>query len=216
MWKKRWNYLTMPSKTLRRWECALLVLAAALTLFCSWLGGYRECLSGKLLRLHVVANSDSDRDQALKLQVRDKVLAFTERTMRASADRAAANAALQTYLPVIERMAEETLRENGCWDSVEVRLEPTEFPLKAYNGFRLPAGEYMALRVLIGEAAGQNWWCVVYPPLCMTAAADVQETGIACGMEQEELKLMQEAGEEYQIRFRCVELWEQLRQWLHK
>ena len=60
----------MPSKTLRRWECALLVLAAALTLFCSWLGGYRECLSGKLLRLHVVANSDSDADQALKLEVR--------------------------------------------------------------------------------------------------------------------------------------------------
>lgn len=126
--------------------------------------------------------------------MRDKVLAFTERTMRASADRAAANAALQTYLPVIERMAEETLRENGCWDSVEVRLEPTEFPLKAYNGFRLPAGEYMALRVLIGEAAGQNWWCVVYPPLCMTAAADVQETGHCLRMEQEELKLMQEGG----------------------
>ena len=181
-----------------------------------WAAGSQSALADKVVRLHVIANSDSARDQALKLQVRDKVLAFTERTMRASADRAAANAALQTYLPAIERMAEETLRENGCLDSVEVRLEPTEFPLKAYDGFRLPAGEYMALRVLIGEAAGQNWWCVVYPPLCMTAAADVQETGIACGMEQEELKLMQEAGEEYQIRFRCVELWEQLRQWLHK
>lgn len=197
-------------------ECALLAMLAACLLVGAAALKKQDQLQQKMIRLHVVANSDSDRDQALKLQVRDKVLAFTERTMRASADRAAANAALQTYLPVIERMAEETLRENGCWDSVEVRLEPTEFPLKAYNGFRLPAGEYMALRVLIGEAAGQNWWCVVYPPLCMTAAADVQETGITCGMEQEELKLMQEAGEEYQIRFRCVELWEQLRQWLHK
>lgn len=197
-------------------ECALLTMLAACLLVGAAALKKQDQLQQKMIRLHVVANSDSDRDQALKLQVRDKVLAFTERTMRDSADRAAANAALQTYLPVIERMAEETLRENGCWDSVEVRLEPTEFPLKAYNGFRLPAGEYMALRVLIGEAAGQNWWCVVYPPLCMAAAADVQETGIACGMEQEELKLMQEAGEEYQIRFRCVELWEQLRQWLHK
>ena len=165
-------------------ECALLVMLAACLLVGAAALKKQDQLQQKMIRLHVVANSDSDRDQALKLQVRDKVLAFTERTMRASADRAAANAALQTYLPVIERMAEETLRENGCWDSVEVRLEPTEFPLKAYNGFRLPAGEYMALRVLIGEAAGQNWWCVVYPPLCMTAAADVQETGIACGMEQ--------------------------------
>ena len=165
-------------------ECALLAMLAACLLVGAAALKKQDQLQQKMIRLHVVANSDSDRDQALKLQVRDKVLAFTERTMRASDNRAAANAALQTYLPVIERMAEETLRENGCWDSVEVRLEPTEFPLKAYNGFRLPAGEYMA--------------------------------GIACGMEQEELKLMQEAGEEYQIRFRCVELWEQLRQWLHK
>ena len=111
-------------------ECALLAMLAACLLVGAAALKTQDQLQQKMIRLHVVANSDSDRDQALKLQVRDKVLAFTERTMRASADRAAANAALQTYLPVIERMAEETLRENGCWDSVEVRLEPTEFPLK--------------------------------------------------------------------------------------
>ena len=197
-------------------ECALLVMLAVVMLTGAAALRKQDQLQQKMIRLHVVANSDSDRDQALKLQVRDRVLAFTEQTMRAAADREAANQALRVSLPAIEQMAEETLRENGCGDSVEVRLEPAEFPLKAYDGFRLPAGEYMALRVLIGEAAGQNWWCVVYPPLCMTAASDVQETGIACGMEQEELDLMQEAGEEYQIKFRCVELWEQLRQWLHK
>lgn len=197
-------------------ECALLVMLAVVMLTGAAALRKQDQLQQKMIRLHVVANSDSDRDQALKLQVRDRVLAFTEQTMRAAADREAANQALRVSLPAIEQMAEETLRENGCGDSVEVRLEPAEFPLKAYDGFRLPAGEYMALRVLIGEAAGQNWWCVVYPPLCMTAASDVQETGIACGMEQEELDLMQEAGEEYQVKFRCVELWEQLRQWLHK
>lgn len=197
-------------------ECALLVMLAVVMLTGAAALRKQDQLQQKMIRLHVVANSDSDRDQALKLQVRDRVLAFTEQTMRAAADREAANQALRVSLPAIEQMAEETLRENGCGDSVEVRLEPAEFPLKAYDGFRLPAGEYMALRVLIGEAAGQNWWCVVYPPLCMTAASDVQETGIACGMEQEELSLMQEEGEEYQVKFRCVELWEQLRQWLHK
>lgn len=197
-------------------ECALLVMLAACLLTGAAALRKQDRLQQKMIRLHVVANSDSDRDQALKLQVRDKVLAFTEETMRTAADRETANRALRVSLPAIEQMAEETLRENGCGDSVEVRLEPAEFPLKAYDGFRLPAGEYMALRVLIGEAAGQNWWCVVYPPLCMTAASDVQETGIACGMEQEELSLMQEDGEEYRVKFRCVELWEQLRQWLHK
>ena len=187
--KSKWNAL----------ECALLIMLAVCLLMGAAALGRQDRLQQKMIRLHVVANSDSQRDQALKLQVRDKVLAFTENA-----------------LPTIQAMAEATLRENGCEDRVETRLEPAEFPLKTYSGFRLPAGEYLALRVLIGKAEGQNWWCVVYPPLCMTAAANVRETGIACGMEREDLDLMQEEGEEYQVKFRCVELWEQLRQWLHK
>ena len=206
MKKSKWNEL----------EIALLVLLAVCLLTGAMSLRNQDVLQQKMIRLHVVANSDSDRDQTLKLQVRDKVLAFTEQTMRASASRAEAHNALREALPQIKSMAEDILRENDCSDSVEARLEPAEFPLKAYDGFRLPAGEYMALRVLIGEAAGQNWWCVVYPPLCMAAASDVRETGIACGMEQEELSLMQEENEAYQVKFRFMELWEQLRQWLGK
>ena len=206
MKKSKWNEL----------EVALLVLLAVCLLTGAAALRRQDDLQQKMIRLHVVANSDSERDQALKLQVRDKVLDFTEQTMRSAESREAANEALRASLPEIERMAEDTLLESGCVDSVEARLEPAEFPLKAYDGFRLPAGEYMALRVLIGEAEGQNWWCVVYPPLCMTAASDVAQTGIACGMGQEDMSLMQEEDEGYQIKFRCVELWEQLRQWLHK
>ena len=206
MKKNRWNAL----------EAALLMALAVCLLTGASALRTQDELQEKMIRLHVVANSDSARDQALKIQVRDRVLAFTEQTLRASADRQEANRALDASLPAIRQLAEETLRENGCAEPVQVRLEPAEFPLKAYEGFRLPAGEYMALRVLIGEARGQNWWCVVYPPLCMAAASDVAETGIACGMEQEELSLMQEENGEYQVKFRCVELWEQLRQWLGK
>lgn len=206
MKSNKWNAL----------ETALLIALAVCLLTGAAALQRQDDLQQKMIRLHVIANSDSREDQALKLQVRDEVLAFTEETMRRSDSREAANAALEDALPEIRRLAEDTLRQNGCADTVETRLEPAEFPLKAYDGFRLPAGEYMALRVLIGEAQGQNWWCVVYPPLCMTAACDVAQTGIACGMEQEELSLMQEEGEEYQVKFRCVELWEQLRQWLHK
>ena len=206
MKKSKWNEL----------EIALLVLLAVCLLTGAMSLRNQDVLQQKMIRLHVVANSDSDRDQTLKLQVRDTVLALTEQTMRASASREEANNALREALPQIKSMAEDILRENGCSDSGEARLEPAEVPLKAYDGFRLPAGEYMALRVLIGEAAGQNWWFVVYPPLCMTAASDVRETGIACGMEQEELSLMQEENEAYQVKFRFMELWEQLRQWLGK
>lgn len=206
MKSNKWNAL----------ETALLIALAVCLLTGAAALQRQDDLQQKMIRLHVIANSDSREDQALKLQVRNEVLAFTEETMRRSDSREAANAALEDALPEIRRLAEDTLRQNGCADTVETRLEPAEFPLKAYDGFRLPAGEYMALRVLIGEAKGQNWWCVVYPPLCMTAASDVAQTGIACGMEQEELSLMQEEGEEYRVKFRCVELWEQLRQWLHK
>ena len=169
MKKSKWNEL----------EVALLVLLAVCLLTGAAALRRQDDLQQKMIRLHVVANSDSERDQALKLRVRDKVLDFTEQTMRSAESREAANEALRASLPEIERMAEDTLLESGCADSVDVRLEPAEFPLKAYDGFRLPAGEYMALRVLIGEAEGQNWWCVVYPPLCMTAASDVAQTGIA-------------------------------------
>lgn len=145
--KSKWNAL----------ECALLIMLAVCLLMGAAALGRQDRLQQKMIRLHVVANSDSQRDQALKLQVRDKVLAFTETTMRAAADRQEANRTLRAALPTIQAMAEATLRENGCEDRVETRLEPVEFPLKTYSGFRLPAGEYLALRVLIGKAEGQNW-----------------------------------------------------------
>ena len=205
MKKSKWNEL----------EVALLVLLAVCLLTGAAALRRQDDLQQKMIRLHVVANSDSERDQALKLQVRDKVLAFTEQTMRSAESREAANEALRASLPEIERMAEDTLLESGCVDSVEARLEPAEFPLKAYDGFRLPAGEYMALRVLIGEAEGQNWWCVVYPPLCTAACTDLEDVAVQAGMDEADMKLI--TGQEgYVLKFRAVELWERLRQWLGK
>ena len=206
MKKSKWNEL----------EVALLVLLAVCLLTGAAALRRQDDLQQKMIRLHVVANSDSERDQALKLQVRDKVLRFTEQTMRSAESREAANEALRASLPEIERMAEDTLLESGCVDSVEARLEPAEFPLKSYDGFRLPAGEYMALRVLIGEAEGQNWWCVVFPPLCTAAACQWQDAGRAAGLEEDDLSLMAEEDAGYELRFRSVELWEMLRQWLGK
>ena len=205
MKKSKWNEL----------EVALLVLLAVCLLTGAAALRRQDDLQQKMIRLHVVANSDSERDQALKLQVRDKVLDFTEQTMRSAESREAANEALRASLPEIERMAEDTLLESGCADSVEARLEPAEFPLKAYDGFRLPAGEYMALRVLIGEAEGQNWWCVVYPPLCTAACTDLEDVAVQAGMDESDMKLI--TGQEgYVLKFRAVELWERLRQWLGK
>lgn len=212
MWKKRWNYLTMPSKTLRRWECALLVLAAALTLFCSWLGGYRECLSGKLLRLHVVAHSDSDADQALKLEVRDAVLDCAAGYLENVSDVRAAEQVLGAHLAELARAGQAVVREKGYDYAVRASLGTSHFPTKTYDGFALPAGDYRALRVTIGAGEGRNWWCVVFPALCVSAASEWQDTAVSGGLSDEDVRLMAEEDEGYVLRFKCLELWDKLSQ----
>jgi len=90
-------------------------------------------------------------------------------------------------------------------------LADTEFPTKEYDGFTLPAGEYLALRVIIGEGVGQNWWCVVFPPVCTTAGVDLPVSALAAGFEEEEIRLVTEEGG-YVLKLKTVELWERLRQ----
>ena len=212
MWKKRWNYLTMSSKTLRRWECALLVLAAALTLFCSWLGGYRECLSGKLLRPHVVANSDSDADQALKLEARDAVLDCAAGYLENVSDVRAAAQVLGAHLAEVAGAGQAVVREKGYDYAVRASLGTSHFPTKTYDGFALPAGDYRALRVTIGAGEGRNWWCVVFPALCVSAASEWQDTAVSGGLSDEDVRLMAEEDEGYVLRFKCLELWDKLSQ----
>lgn len=202
----------MPSKTLRRWECALLVLAAALTLFCSWLGGYRECLSGKLLRLHVVANSDSDADQALKLEVRDAVLDCAAGYLENVSDVRAAEQVLGAHLAELAGAGQAVVREKGYDYAVRASLGTSHFPTKTYDGFALPAGDYRALRVTIGAGEGRNWWCVVFPTLCVSAASEWQDTAVSGGLSDEDVRLMAEEDEGYVLRFKCLELWDKLSQ----
>lgn len=202
----------MSSKTLRRWECALLVLAAALTLFCSWLGGYRECLSGKLLRLHVVANSDSDADQALKLEVRDAVLDCAAGYLENVSDVRAAEQVLGAHLAEVAGAGQAVVREKGYDYAVRASLGTSHFPTKTYDGFALPAGDYRALRVTIGAGEGRNWWCVVFPALCVSAASEWQDTAVSGGLSDEDVRLMAEEDEGYVLRFKCLELWDKLSQ----
>ena len=101
-------------------------------------------------------------------------------------------------------------------DPISVSLEEAEFPLKAYDGFALPSGGYLALRVVIGAGEGRNWWCVVYPPLCTAAASDLSRTALDAGLTEDDLSLITGDGDGYVLRFRSLELWERLRQWLGK
>ncbi len=172
----------------------------------------RDQLADKVVRLHVLANSDSEEDQALKLRVRDKVLERAEGLLARSADRAEAEALLRGDLLELERVAAEEIAAAGYDYPVRVELKETVFPTREYEGFTLPAGTYLALRVIIGEGGGQNWWCVVFPPLCTAAAADVPAAAMAGGLSEEEVSLITEEDRGYVLKFKAVELWEALRE----
>ncbi len=200
----------------KKWELALLLGLCAAMLWGAWSMQRQDALAQKMIRLHVIANSDSDADQALKLEVRDKVLDFTTTVLQRSADMEDAQMRLREELTRIEDIARREIAHQGYDYPVTAQLASTEFPLKEYDGFSLPAGEYMALRLVIGEGAGQNWWCVVYPPLCTAAATDMPRTAVAAGLTDDDVSLITGEDTGYVLRFRSVELWEQLRQWLGK
>ena len=178
----------------------------------------RESLAGASagMQRFVIANSDNAADQALKLQVRDAVLARAEAILRESADMNDARRRLTDALPAIGDAAAAELAAQHRDDPISVSLEEAEFPLKAYDGFALPSGGYLALRVVIGAGEGRNWWCVVYPPLCTAAASDLSRTALDAGLTEDDLSLITGDGDGYVLRFRSLELWERLRQWLGK
>ena len=169
-------------------------------------------LAEKVVRLHVLANSDSEEDQALKLKVRDVVLERATAILEESPDRREAESRLRGELLELERIAAAEIVAEGYDYPVTVELENTEFPTKAYDGFTLPAGEYLALRVIIGEGKGRNWWCVVFPPLCTAASADVPASALAAGFSEEEVRLITEEDRGYVLKFKAVEWWETLRE----
>ena len=169
-------------------------------------------LADKVVRLHVLANSDSEEDQALKLKVRDVVLERATAILEQSADRREAESRLRGELLELERIAAEEISDCGYEYDVTAEVANTMFPTKEYDGFTLPAGEYLALRIIIGEGNGHNWWCVVFPPLCTTAAADVPASALAAGFDEEEVALVTEENEGYVLKFKAMEWWEAIRE----
>jgi len=167
-----------------------------------------EQLRGSVLRLHILAESDSERDQQLKLKVRDALL--TSGVLDGADDLKSAENIASAKLPEIERIAEDTLRENGCSLPVSAELADVEFDERTYGDITMPAGEYRALRVKIGSAQGHNWWCVMYPPLCLPAACEVtDDKEKECELfDDDELDIMYHP-EKYEVRFA---IWDKIKE----
>lgn len=198
-------------RTIHFLELALLIGLAAWLLTGGMALNTQAALADKVVRLHVLANSDSDEDQALKLQVRDRVLEWTTDLLKDTRERSEAEALLRGNLLEIEKVAAQEVVRQGYAYPVRVELTQAEFPTKEYEGFTLPAGEYLALRVLIGEGKGHNWWCVLFPPLCTAASTEVPDCALAAGLSGEQVDLITEADSGYVLKFKTVEWWEHLR-----
>ena len=188
------------------------LLAALVALV--WTGGLladKDRLREEILRLHVVAASDSEADQAVKLRVRDAVLGTLRQGLSDVTDMEQAMAYVEEMIPKIENAANLVLAEAGFADTVQVSLTEWEFPEREYDTFSLPAGVYNALRVVIGEGEGQNWWCVVFPELCMGATSEeVREMSAFSDSLNDTLT------GEYEIRFWLLDKLGELENFLHR
>ncbi len=187
----------------RRYLLTAALLAAAMTVSAAALQREQAVLSEKLIRLHVVANSDSEADQSVKLMVRDMVLQYLEPMLDDCED---AEAVLCEQLPQLQIIAEDVLKENGMDHPVAVSLGYEQFPTRVYETFSLPAGIYRSLRITIGAGEGHNWWCVVFPAICLPAAGEMEEAAVEAGLTEKEISLITEENGQYVIKFKILEL----------
>ena len=189
-------------KVLKIWEKAML-LALSLSLCAGvWAQGRQESISSSLVRLHVLAHSDSREEQALKLRVRDAVLEYISPKLEGAESVEEARQILSAELDNIGLAAAKAAGGR----QLSLSLGRENYPTKVYEGFRLPAGEYESLRVVLGDGEGQNWWCIVFPPVCLSA---VQSEPVAAAMNKEDYALVS-SQEGWELRFKTVELWGEL------
>ena len=183
----------------------LLGISVLTVTACAALQAQSQRMAEKIIRLHVVANSDSDADQAVKLCVRDAVLREAQNVLSDASD---AKQAIAAQLPALEAAANAELRRQGSGDTACVSFRRELFPTRVYDTFSLPSGVYQSLRVTIGEGAGHNWWCVIFPPLCAQAAG-LSEQAVQA-LSDDDVRLVTESDGGYVVRFRLLELWDAL------
>lgn len=197
----------------------ICILIAAFVFLLFKMNSYTESvnkgISENLIRLHVVANSDSPEDQELKCIVRDKILAYVQNEVKNSKSIEQTKAAIREKIPEITSIAREAILASGYSYSIETVLGIYPFPTKAYGDIILPAGNYQALKVVIGDGGGSNWWCVLFPPLCFVdvthgTVPDQVKKDLKEVLSDEEYSIVTSTDEEsdipVKIKFKIVEL----------
>lgn len=192
----------MYKSRMKIWEISLLLALCFSLCLGTWAQAKQSSLSSSLVRLHVIAVSDDEYEQSLKLRVRDGVLSYISPKLRDVKSAQQAQEIIKNELDGIKAAAESSAEGR----SVEVTLSQEYYPTRNYEKFSLPAGKYQSLRVILGKGEGHNWWCVVFPPLCISAAE--QEQAVESMSEDMRGIVTEEDGYEY--KFRILELWGEL------
>lgn len=191
----------------------LLIPLALILLSFSYSNSVQSDLSGNLIRLHIIANSDSQADQQIKLHVRNKIIEAVGQDFSHIRDKKAYRAELTKRTAEIKQIADLILAENGVPYKSEVSFEKQYIPRKSYDGLILPEGSYEGLMVRLGDAQGQNWWCVVYPPLCFTEStcgelSDEAKDYLKETLSPESYSLITKEGIRIEYKFKLLEYME--------
>ena len=203
---------TAKRRAIRKAVEASLGIGLVLSVLLSVVGFDARCseIRENVLRLHVLANSDSEEDQALKLRVRDAVLKAGEEVFAGANTEQEALQAAKENVDKLQLAAEAEIARCGYHYPVAVEVGRTRFDTRIYDTFTLPAGEYEAVRVLIGKAEGRNWWCVMFPAVCLPAAEEPGE--LSDVLEDDALNIV-ENPDRFTFRFKAVEIYENVRDW---
>ena len=202
-----------------RWLETALLLGFALAVMLGSTAAFaqsRQEVADSVLRLHVVANSDSAEDQAVKLKVRDAILEKVGERLSADSKEECREEIINN-LDEIEKIANDTLKENGFSYTAYVQYGKFEFPKKTYKSMTLPAGEYYGVRVVLGSGNGQNWWCVMYPPMCLAEDGEVtlskqNEEILRENLDENTYDIITKENNEVVVKFKIVEMVQGIKQ----
>ena len=187
-------------------------LICAIMLSMSHFSAACDDLRQNVLRLHIIANSDSAQDQELKIKIRDEILTQTDGLFTDARDLESAQNTIQENLSVFEEIANEVIKDNGFNYEAKASFGTSEFLTRYYDDFTLPAGEYQSLIITLGDGMGKNWWCVVYPTVCIPAATK----GELNDTVSDESAQIAKGSKRYVMRFKTVEIYEKIKKLINR
>ncbi len=199
----------------RKDKILLSVVAVAISLYmafsCTYFTASAQTVKDDVVRLHILANSDSETDQGVKLKIRDALLQTNASILSDDVTKENAKEHFEKSKDILLKTAKDTLEENGFDYEVKITLQEEYFNTRTYGNLTFPAGQYTALKVILGEGEGKNWWCVMFPPLCVPAADGIEANKNTTDYLSENGEKIINSGDKYIVKFKLLEIYEELR-----